>query len=96
MKILLLIVGQYGFGDIAKRISTMRVFPPGSGPDGNPSKTGYGPSPFSRDALTFFSAENLVHPVNSGSRGSWFGIHNLKHPFRLPVTKGGKGGTMAQ
>ena len=42
---LLLIVAQYGFDGIARRILMTKVSPLGSGPDGNRSKTGYAPPP---------------------------------------------------
>jgi len=73
----------------------MKVSPLGSGPAGSLNKTGYGQLHFPIDALTFLSAENLIHAVNSGSGVSWFGVYNLQHPFWLPITKGDKGRTMA-
>lgn len=71
-----LILGQYGFGGIARRILMTKAFPLGNGLDGNRSRTGYGPSRFSFDALTLFT-ENLIHPINSDSRVGWFWVYDL-------------------
>ena len=89
-------VGQCGFGDIARRISTTKVSRLGSGPGGSRSKTGYGQFDLAMHALTLLSAENLIHTVNSGSRVGRFWVFDLKHPFWLPITEGDQGGTMAR
>jgi len=70
-------VGQYGFDDIARRISMTRVSPLGSGPDGSRSKTGYDRFYSPTDVLIFSSAENFIHAVDPGSRVSRFGVYNL-------------------
>ena len=93
--ILSLILGQYGFEDIVRRILMTKVSLLESGPDGNRNKTGYGPSQFSLDTLTSLSTENLIHSVNSGSGIGRFRVHNLRYSFWLSVTEGGEGRTMA-
>lgn len=65
-----------------------------SGLDESPSKIGYDTTQFSSDALTLYP-ENLIHPINSGSRIGWFWLHDLKHPFWVPITEGNERRTMA-
>ena len=88
-------VEQYGFGGIARRILMTKVSPPGSGPDGSRSRTGYDRLHFPIDVLTFSSVEDFIHAVNPGSRVSRFGVYDHQHSFWLPVTEGDQGGTMA-
>ena len=94
--IFLLILGQYGFEDIVRKILMTRVSLLVNGRGGNRSKTGYGASWFLLNVLTLSSTENLVRAINSGPRVGWFWVHNFYNPFGLPVTEGDEGRAMAE